>query len=127
MHRRGSKRSQAEERLVINCVLEDNFGFLWLSGLRGLLRIQRAQLDAVADNHTNEVECAIINTTDGMESSETNGERQPSGWKGEDGRLWFPTTRGLVVVDPKKFRLRRAPPSVQIEQVVVDDEIIFGD
>ncbi len=126
-HRRGSKRSQAEERLVINCVLEDNFGFLWLSGLRGLLRIQRTQLDAVADNVTNEVECSIINTIDGMESSETNGERQPSGWKAADGRLWFPTTRGLIVVDPMTFQSRRAPPSVQIEQVFVDDEIIFGD
>jgi signal transduction histidine kinase len=61
-----------------------------------------------------------------MESSETNGEHQPSGWKGSDGRLWFPTTQGLVVVDPDLYK-SNAPPPIQIEQVFADEEILYGD
>jgi ligand-binding sensor domain-containing protein/two-component sensor histidine kinase len=126
VHRRGSKRLQAEETLVINCILEDDLGFLWLSGMRGLVRIERAQLDAVAENRLHEVDCAIINSVDGMESSETNGEYQPSGWKAENGTLWFPSTLGLVEVDPQKFK-DRLPPPIQMEQVLADEEILYGD
>jgi len=95
--------------------------------LRGLFRIKRSQLDEVANSARSEVECAIINAADGMESSETNGERQPSGWKASDGRLWFPTTQGLVVVDPNRFTNSPPPPPIQVEQVFADEEILYGD
>jgi len=125
--RQGSQRLQRPEPLVINCVLEDNLGYLWLSGLRGLSRIERTQLDAVAEKRAAEVECAIVDATDGMKSSETNGERQPAGWKAHDGRLWFPTIQGLIVVDPAKFETHPAPPPIEVEQIVADEEILYGD
>ena len=34
---------------------------------------------------------------DGMRSSECN---YGTGWKDAEGRLWFPTIRGVVAVDP---------------------------
>src|SRR5205807_3804320 len=42
------------------------------------------------------------------------------GWKGKDGRLWFPTTRGVVVVDPNSIRENDSPPPVVVENVVAD-------
>jgi signal transduction histidine kinase len=62
-----------------------------------------------------------------MESSETNGESQPSGWKARDGRLWFPTVRGVVVIDPKTIEIPMTPPPVVLEQVKADEAVIFGD
>jgi signal transduction histidine kinase/ligand-binding sensor domain-containing protein len=123
MYRRGVNRSQ----LVINCILEDNAGFLWLSGLRGIFRIPREQLDAVAEERLTEVGCAIINRADGMISSETNGERQPAGWKAQDGRLWFPTILGLVVIDPANFDTNPIAPFVLVQQVFAHEEPVYGD
>ncbi len=40
---------------------------------------------------------AAFGTADGMESSETNGENQPAGWKARDGRLWIPIIKGVVL------------------------------
>ncbi len=37
---------------------------------------------------------------DGMAGTLCNGIAKPAGWKARDGRLWFCTTKGLVVVDP---------------------------
>jgi len=111
----------------VNCVLEDNFGYLWLSGLRGIYRVERKQLDAVADGGAVSFECAAFGTADGMESSETNGEHQPAGWKARDGRLWFATVRGVVVIDPRTIHLNQVPPPVVVEQVKADGEVIFGD
>jgi signal transduction histidine kinase/ligand-binding sensor domain-containing protein len=112
---------------AVNCVLEDDFGYLWLSGLRGIYRVQREQLNAVAEGRVATVECAAFGTADGMESSETNGETQPAGWKARDGRLWFPTTRGVVVIDPKAIPANEPPPPVLVEQVKADEEVVFGD
>ncbi|HXP63326.1 MAG TPA: two-component regulator propeller domain-containing protein, partial [Dongiaceae bacterium] len=111
----------------VNWILEDDWGHLWLSGLRGIYRVKREQLNAVADGRAATVECAAFGTADGMESSETNGENQPAGWKARDGRLWFPTTRGVVVIDPKAIQTNEVPTLPVIEQVKADGEVIFGD
>ena len=73
------------------------------------------------------LEVAAFGTADGMESSETNGEGQPAGWKARDGRLWFPTTLGVVVIDPKEIAINEVPPPVIIEQVKADQVVLFGD
>ena len=62
-----------------------------------------------------------------MVSAETNGENQPAGCKTDDGQLWFPTVRGVVMIDPRELKLNERPPPVAIEQVKVDDEVVFGD
>ncbi len=120
-------RQQGLLENVVNCILEDDFGNLWLSGLRGIYRIKRAQLEAVADGRADQVECAVIDTAEGMDNSETNGERQPAGWKARDGVLWFPTIQGVVAIDPKRFRTAGDPSPVVLERVVADDRVIFGD
>ncbi|MBI3852788.1 MAG: ATP-binding protein [Verrucomicrobia bacterium] len=121
------RRSQGLLENAVNWILEDDFGYLWLSGLRGIYRVKLEQLNAVAEGRVQSVQVAAFGTADGMESSETNGEGQPAGWKARDGRLWFPTTRGVVVIDPKTVEVNEVPPPVVIEQVKADDEIIFGD
>jgi signal transduction histidine kinase len=113
---------------VINNVQEDEFGYLWLSGLRGIYRISRQQLNDVASGNRAEVECAVYGEADGMLNSECNGgDNQPSGCKDRFGRIWFPTTQGVVMIDPKKIKRNEVPPPVVIEQVMAGDKIVFGD
>src|SRR5262249_22458658 len=112
---------------LINHILEDDDGFLWFSCNRGIFRIARAELNAVAAGKKSEVVCAVFGTADGMPSAETNGEHQPAGCKARDGRLWFPTTMGVVVIDPKKLANNEVAPRVVIEQVKADGAVIYGD
>ncbi len=53
-----------------------------------------------------------------MASSEGNGGHQPAGWKAADGKLWFPTIKGVVAIDPQT--LNRPPLPVIIEEVKLD-------
>jgi signal transduction histidine kinase/ligand-binding sensor domain-containing protein len=112
---------------TVNCVLEDERGQLWLSGLHGIHRVGRAELNAVAEGKRTKVQCFTLGTADGLESAETNGESQPAGWKARDGRLWFPTAHGLVVIDPKEVPLEEPPPPVFIERVLADEQTVLGD
>ena len=113
---------------VVNHVQEDDFGYLWLSGLRGLYRISRQDLNAVAAGRLGQVRCLTFGEADGMLSSECNGgDNQPAGCKDRQGRLWFPTARGVVVIDPRAIRQNDVPPPVVIERVVADGQVVYGD
>jgi ligand-binding sensor domain-containing protein len=112
---------------LINHILEDDAGFLWFSCNRGIFRMSRAELNAVASGQKSEAACAVFGTADGMFSSETNGEHQPAGCKSRDGQLWFPTAMGVVAIDPKRLSTNEVPPAVVIEQVTMDSEVVYGD
>ncbi len=120
-------RQQGLSEETINCILEDDLRFLWLSGLQGIYRTSLNELDAVADGRAMTFRCITFGTADGMESAETNGETQPAGCKSRDGRLWFPTIRGLVVIDPANIGADISPTSVLIEKVKADGDLIFGE
>ena len=45
-----------------------------------------------------------------------------AGWKMRDGSLWFPTTKGIVAIDPR--RRDTEPPRVLIEGITIDREPI---
>jgi signal transduction histidine kinase len=47
---------------------------------------------------------------------------QPAVARMRDGRLWFSTIRGALVLDPNRFDRRLLPPAVTIEEVVVNGE-----
>jgi ligand-binding sensor domain-containing protein len=113
---------------VVNNIQEDEFGYLWLSGLRGIYRISRQQLNEVAAGHRASVECIAYGEADGMLNSECNGgDNQPAGCKDRHGRIWFPTAQGVVMIDPKEMQQTESAPPVVIEQVRANGEVIFGD
>ncbi len=121
-------REQGLGENVVNNIQEDNFGYLWLSGLRGIHRISRQQLNDVAAGKREPVECLTLGEADGMLNSECNGgDNQPAGCKDRLGRIWFPTAKGVVMIDPKQIHRNEVPPPVVIEQVWANDRIIFGD
>jgi len=112
---------------VINWMEQDEFGRIWFSCNRGIFAMARSELDDVAEGRIPSAMATVYGTADGMLSPETNGEHSPAGCRARDGRFWFPTTDGVVVVDPRDAHKSEAPPVVVIEQVSVDGEVIFED
>ncbi|MBI4660046.1 MAG: hypothetical protein HY735_14495 [Verrucomicrobia bacterium] len=112
---------------LINQILEDDFGYLWISCRRGIFRASRRVLNEVADAKASSVNCISFGEADGMLASETNGQMQPAGCKSRDGKLWFPTVRGVVVIDPSIVKDNASVPNVIIEEVRMNDSAIFND
>ena len=103
---------------VIHQILEDDFGRLWMNTNRGIFWVGRTELKAFAAGKVSRIHSTAYTERDGMRNREGNGGVQPAGAKGPDGRLWFPTQDGVVVVDPATVqRDQRAPPLV-VEQIV---------
>ncbi|MCI0601897.1 protein kinase [bacterium] len=104
----------------IMAILEDNKKNLWMSCNKGIFRVSKKELNDFADGKLKSVTSFAYDEADGMKSRECNGGTQPSGWKTKDGKLWFPTLEGLVVVDPEHMTKNELPPPVLVEKIVVD-------
>lgn len=98
-------------------ILEDDNGNLWMSGNKGIYRASLKELNDFADGRISTVNSFAYGAADGMLSRECNGAN-PAGVKTRDGRLWFPTIQGVVVIDPRN--LNQQPPHIAIEQVSID-------
>jgi ligand-binding sensor domain-containing protein/signal transduction histidine kinase len=105
---------------VICQILEDARGNLWLGSYGGVFRINKQELNQSASEPNRELHCVGYGLEDGLPSLECQGGFQPSGYRSPDGRLWFPTIKGLVVVNPERIGRNSLPPTVVIEDVVVD-------
>lgn len=111
---------------LVNHILEDDFGNLWISCNRGIYRVRKRQLNDFAEGKLDRLRHVAYGTADGMLNSETNGECQPAGCKTRDGKLVFPTSKGIVVIDPKEALGKNSPPPVVIEAVSVNGKVIVS-
>ncbi|RPI06563.1 MAG: hypothetical protein EHM64_02470 [Ignavibacteriae bacterium] len=104
----------------IYSILVDDAGDVWLSSPRGIGRIHRQQVEEFDAGKINHIASQVFTTADGMRTDECFAGWQPAAWKAHDGRLWFATTKGTVMIDPKTFKRNDVPPPVYIEQFIAD-------
>jgi ligand-binding sensor domain-containing protein/signal transduction histidine kinase len=103
-------------------VLEDSAGNLWMSGNKGIFRVNKQELNDLADGKINSVSSVSYGVADGMKSRECQGGFQPAGYRTSDGSLWFPTIRGVAIINPATLRINHLIPPVVIEQVIADNQ-----
>jgi signal transduction histidine kinase/ligand-binding sensor domain-containing protein len=111
---------------TINGVVEDGARNVWIGTDHNIARLTRQDLDAVAAGSSPSVTPLVFGKGDGMKSSEAEGGTHPSAWRAHDGRLWFPTNRGVVVVDPAHLLIDNRPPPARIEEMVADEVLIHS-
>jgi signal transduction histidine kinase/ligand-binding sensor domain-containing protein/ActR/RegA family two-component response regulator/HPt (histidine-containing phosphotransfer) domain-containing protein len=109
----------------ITRALCDRKGNLWASTPNGIFRVERQDLDAVAEGRAEAVRSFAYGTADGMRTTECSiPEHQPAGCLAADGKLWFTTRKGVVVVDPNHLAVNELAPPVILEQLIVDGEAL---
>jgi len=108
-------------------ILEDGHGAFWMSSNLGVCRVARDELDAVADGKAARVNALVLGRADGMGSDQCNGATQPAGVRARDGRLWFPTIKGAVVIDPGNLRRNDLAPLLAVDRVTGDGHLLKVD
>ncbi len=130
LRRDGSLRSVGladglpEERVF--SILEGDGDGLFMSSNKGIFRVSRADLLARMEGRRGPVPSLTLGRSDGMPIAQCNGASWPAGLRDSDGRLWFPTLRGLVGVDPARLPSNPLPPPVVIDRVLVDGRPVAG-
>jgi ligand-binding sensor domain-containing protein/signal transduction histidine kinase len=106
---------------TIGNIVEDAAANIWIGSNKGISRLNRGELDAVAAGTGTIVHPILFGKADGMRNGDLNTGTQPNGWRARDGRLWFPSTHGIIVVDPAHLFLNQSPPASRIEALLADD------
>ena len=104
----------------VDQVIEDDLGQLWVATRVGLFRLSVTQLHDFLEGKVRVVTGALIGRDEGLARANFWTEYQPASMKSTDGRLWFCTGSGMVVIDPRQFQKAAAAPLVHIEEVTVD-------
>ena len=112
----------------ISHIEDDGQGSLWLSTTRGICRVAKRQLRDFTAGRVRALSPVNYGVDDGLRSAQC-APGYPAGGGGartSDGRLWFPTTRGLAAIDPGAEAREPALPApiVQIVEASVDRQDI---
>jgi ligand-binding sensor domain-containing protein/signal transduction histidine kinase/DNA-binding NarL/FixJ family response regulator len=102
---------------IVYQILEDDSGNLWMSCNKGIFKVSKKEFDDFAAGKSRRIHPVSYNEEDGLKSRECMGGTQPPGCKTRDGKLWFPTLKGAVMIDPTRIKLNPLPPPLSIECV----------
>ena len=105
-------------------IQDDGRGNFWISSHAGVFCVPKDELTRCADGQVASVNCLSYGKADGMPASECSGGLQPAGARTADGRLWFPTSKGLVVFNPEDAKVNQLAPPVVIEDLLADGRAV---
>jgi ligand-binding sensor domain-containing protein/signal transduction histidine kinase len=106
--------------------LDDGRGSTWISSPRGILRIETRAIEQALGGRLKQVDFRLFDREDGMRTIECHRQSQPAGARDSQGRLWFPTSKGLVRIDPAALGAGTKAPPVRIEEVSEDEKAALG-
>jgi signal transduction histidine kinase/ligand-binding sensor domain-containing protein len=106
----------------VSHIEDDGGGSLWLSTTRGICRIRKQEIWDFVSGKIRQVQPTNYGVADGLRSAQCAPGYPTSrgGTRSSDGRLWFPTSRGLAVLDPNDRKGNVAAPVVHLLEVALD-------
>ncbi|TSA40623.1 MAG: hypothetical protein D4R57_01595 [Verrucomicrobiales bacterium] len=102
-------------------LIEDDREDVWVGSNQGLMRLQKKSPTNQVGK-TAQIVCRVYGVRDGLPTSECTQGSQPAACRTTDGRLWFPTIRGLVAVNPAELTANTNVPLVAIESIALDEQ-----
>ncbi len=108
-------------------ILEDADGWLWMACNRGVFRALKADFARISAGDRRPLTVETFGRAHGMRDPECNGGTFPSCWRARDGRLWFSTSGGVAVVDPRAVRPSSFVPGVVIEKIAINGNVVDED
>jgi ligand-binding sensor domain-containing protein/signal transduction histidine kinase len=104
-------------------IVEDDDGFLWLGCNRGILRVRKSDLNDLAAGKISFLHPRAFGVNDGMPVEECSSGFFPAGLKTKAGLICFSTVKGLVFLDPRRQETNSPPPTVLLEEVLVNGQV----
>ena len=105
---------------AVHWTILDDDGSLWLLMPCGLARISASELAAWIADPNRSVTSTLFDSSDGVRTQASPIGFTPTVAKLPDGRIWFASPNGIGTVDPRHLSVNALPPTVRIEQIIVD-------
>lgn len=103
----------------IYAIVQDKSGDYWMDSSRGIFRVSQSEINAVADGTTQQLHCTLFEGEDAVKSND-KGQPEYFGCRSSDGRIWFPSSKGLIMIDPARVPSNPKPPIVSIDRIRIN-------
>ncbi len=105
---------------VIHYISQDEFGWLWMSSNRGIIKINTASLNAYLDGESDYYNLIHFGREEGMRNPEANGAFQKGGLKTGNNTYWFATQEGVSVFDVNRKSTNQIPPTLIFNNITAN-------
>ncbi len=102
----------------------DDGGGFWFSSDHGIFQVRQQELADALDGKLENVRSVLYGRDESLPNLQGNYGFAPGNTRSTDGRIWFPTRSGLVVINPNQFTPNHLVPPVTIERILVDSQPI---
>lgn len=98
----------------------DDRGQLWIACSKGVFSIRHDDVAQFATGKIVSVPTTPLSPLDALRTVECQPGVQPAVKRMDDGRVWFATIRGVLVIDPSHWQRVLPPTSVVVEDVIIN-------
>ena len=102
-------------------ITEDEENNMWFSSYNGIFRINKEELNNFLDTRRFFLHPIWFDEKDGMASRLCSVGGKTSICKSKSGKLYYPTARGISVIETKNIVSKSDPPKIIIEDIIVDN------
>lgn len=103
-----------------HCMMEDAYGYCWITTNKGLFRAAKKDLQNYADGKTTAIYYHYYDKYAGFNINEFNGGCQPCAIQLPDGHFSLPSMNGLVMFRPGQYEIELPDKAIFIDRVEVD-------
>ncbi|MBN2233632.1 MAG: response regulator [Opitutales bacterium] len=103
----------------VYAIIPDGKGGFWMDSNRGIFRVDQQEMNAVADGTIPLLRCEVYEGRNAVKSNDKISIEY-SGARSTDGKIWFPSSSGVIMIDPDKVNHTSIPPSTSITQIRIN-------
>ena len=112
---------------ILQQMIEDDQGRAWFASPRGFFHVSKTELLAVVHGDATRVTSHLFGRSQGLVGVTPIANYQPAAARTRDGRLWFATSQGAVMIDPALLPRDLPPAPVVIDEVRFDGQVLAVD
>ncbi|MEQ8523938.1 two-component regulator propeller domain-containing protein [Gracilimonas sp.] len=102
---------------IVHWISQDQEGWLWISSNRGIIKIDKSELNTYLDGNSGNFTLLHYGRQEGMRNPEANGSFQEAGIRTHNGDFWFSTQEGVAIFQSEITTTNNIPPTVLIKNV----------
>jgi ligand-binding sensor domain-containing protein len=108
--------------LDVFCIAEDNQQNLWFTTNKGIYNVKKYDLNNYADQKSATLSFNYYDRKDGLKTTEFNSGFQPNFLKEDHTHFWFPTIKGVAILNTRRILKNEYIPQIIIENIKADDK-----
>jgi ligand-binding sensor domain-containing protein len=109
-------------QIDVFCIAEDDQQNFWFTTNKGIYSVKKYDLNNFADQKSATLSFDFFDRKDGLKTTEFNSGFQPNFLKEDESHFWFPSIKGVVILNTRRLIRNDYKPQIIIENILADEK-----